>query len=36
MLIQIKPTKINVSDIQYDQQKNMAIVGKILGRYKKC
>lgn len=37
MFIQIKPTKINLRDLKYgQQQENMAIVGKILGRYRRC
>lgn len=37
MLIQIKPTRINLNDIKYGHhQKNMAVVGKILGRYRQC
>lgn len=37
MLIKIKPTNIRLHDLKYGHhQENMAVVGKILGRYRKC
>ena len=36
MLIQLKPIKTSIKNLQSERQKNMMVVGKILGKYRKC